>query len=72
VLERLGVPPGYAHEYETVISATSTKWAPWNVVPADRKWVSGMAVADLLATTLETMNPQVPTPADDLDGVVVE
>ena len=46
--------------------------APWYVVPADHKWASGLAVATLLATTLEAMNPQVPPPVVDLEGVVIE
>ena len=46
--------------------------APWYVVPADHKWASGLAVAELLATTLEAMNPQVPAPVIDLEGVVIE
>jgi PPK2 family polyphosphate:nucleotide phosphotransferase len=62
----------YVRGYEAAITATSTRAAPWYVVPADHKWASGRAVAELLATTLERMNPQVPPPAIDLEGVVVE
>jgi PPK2 family polyphosphate:nucleotide phosphotransferase len=62
----------YAREFELAITATSTGWAPWFVVPADHKWASGVAVAEIVATTLEAMNPQVPPPEEDLDGIVVE
>jgi PPK2 family polyphosphate:nucleotide phosphotransferase len=71
-LENRGRWDEYARRYDAAISATSTSAAPWYVVPADHKWVSGVAVAELLATTLETMNPQVPPPAIDLEGVVIE
>jgi PPK2 family polyphosphate:nucleotide phosphotransferase len=61
----------YAHLYDEAIAATSTSWAPWYIVPADHKWVSGITVARILVTTLEDMDPKPPKPHDDLDGVVV-
>jgi PPK2 family polyphosphate:nucleotide phosphotransferase len=48
--------------YEEIIRETSTDWAPWHVVPADRKWVRNVAVAELLVATLERMDPQLPIP----------
>ena len=42
----------------TAIEATSTDEAPWYVVPADHKWVSGLAVSTLLVEALEEMKPQ--------------
>jgi PPK2 family polyphosphate:nucleotide phosphotransferase len=62
----------YILRYDEAITATSTKWAPWYIVPADHKWVSGLAVARFLLDALEDMDPQIPKPAEDLDGVVVE
>jgi PPK2 family polyphosphate:nucleotide phosphotransferase len=48
--------------YEDVLHETSSDWAPWHVVPADRKWVRNVAVAELLVATLERMDPKLPTP----------
>jgi PPK2 family polyphosphate:nucleotide phosphotransferase len=62
----------YQKLYESAIEATSTKRAPWYVVPADHKWVSGLAVAQVLVDALEAMDPRPPKPAKDLDNVVVE
>jgi PPK2 family polyphosphate:nucleotide phosphotransferase len=62
----------YQRLYSEAIAATSTKWAPWYVVPADHKWVSGLAVAEILVHALEEMDPKVPKPAEDLDGITVE
>jgi PPK2 family polyphosphate:nucleotide phosphotransferase len=62
----------YLDQYDAAISATSTEWAPWHVVPADHKWLSGFLVASLLCDTLEVMDPKPPTPAKELDGLVVE
>ena len=71
-LENRGRWDDYMRRYDAAITATSTHVAPWYVVPADHKWASGLAVAELLATTLEAMNPQVPAPVIDLEGVVIE
>jgi PPK2 family polyphosphate:nucleotide phosphotransferase len=55
--------------YEEVIAETSSEWAPWYVIPADRNWVRNAAVATLLVETLLRLDPQLPTP--ELDGVRV-
>jgi len=61
----------YVHVYDQAISHTSTEWAPWYVVPADHKWVSAVAVATLLVSVLEEMDPQIPASTENLDGVEV-
>jgi PPK2 family polyphosphate:nucleotide phosphotransferase len=42
----------YMAAYQTAINATATVWAPWYVVPSDRKWYRNLAVAQALAETL--------------------
>jgi PPK2 family polyphosphate:nucleotide phosphotransferase len=62
----------YRRWYERALSETSTDWAPWWVVPADRKWVRNLAVASLLVRTLQAMNPMFPEADPALDAVVIE
>ena len=62
----------YQRLYDQAITATSTKYAPWFIVPADHKWVSGVAVSSILLDTLEEIDPQIPKASEDLDGIVVE
>jgi PPK2 family polyphosphate:nucleotide phosphotransferase len=62
----------YMQLYDAAISATSTEGAPWFVVPADHKWVSGVAAASILLDVLEAMDPKVPEPKMDLSGIVIE
>jgi PPK2 family polyphosphate:nucleotide phosphotransferase len=62
----------FMHAYEEVISQTSTQWAPWHVVPADRKWVRNVVVARLLVDALRRMDPQLPPPEPGLSELVVE
>ena len=47
--------------YEDAIRETSTKWAPWYVVPADHNWVRNLTVAEILVDALDRLNPQLPT-----------
>jgi polyphosphate kinase 2 (PPK2 family) len=47
----------YQRAFEAMLSQTSTKWAPWYVVPADYKWFSRLATAAVLVTKLDAINP---------------
>jgi hypothetical protein len=50
----------YQHAYEAAIIGTATPEAPWIVVPADRKWLARLIVAETLVATLEAADPQYP------------
>lgn len=50
----------YMHAYEAAMSATSTRNAPWYVVPADNKWFTRLAIAKILIDTLESMQLHFP------------
>ena len=51
----------YQEAFSEMLSHTSTKWAPWYVIPADRKWFARIASAAVLANTLIEIDPQYPT-----------
>ena len=51
----------YQAAYSQMLSNTSTEWAPWFVVPADRKWFARASVSAILAHNLMTIDPQFPT-----------
>ena len=63
--------PQYQKAYEDALTRTSTDRAPWYVVPADRNWVRNLAVAKILLRHLEKIDPQLPAPEEDIEGVVV-
>ena len=42
----------YMSVYEVALRATSTKWAPWYVIPADNKWITRAVVADIVTTAI--------------------
>ena len=62
----------YQAAFEAMLTETSTDWAPWYVVPADRKWYRDLMIGSILANTLESFDMQFPPNEDDLTGVVVE
>jgi PPK2 family polyphosphate:nucleotide phosphotransferase len=50
----------YQQAFDTMLTKTSTPWAPWYVVPADHKWFSRLATAAVLVTALRAINPEYP------------
>ncbi len=62
----------YMAAYTEALDETSTDYAPWYVVPTDRKWARDVALATLLIETLEEMDPQYPPEVEGLDDIVIE
>ena len=55
----------YQEAFSEMFSHTSTAWAPWYVIPADRKWFARIAAAAVIAHALIDIDPQYPTLGDD-------
>jgi PPK2 family polyphosphate:nucleotide phosphotransferase len=62
----------YQLAYAEAIHYTSTDYAPWYVVPADRKWFRNLVVAKTILESIKALNPTYPPATESLDGVVVE
>ena len=50
----------YQHAFSEMLSHTSTAWAPWYVIPADRKWFARIAAGAVLVDALREINPHFP------------
>lgn len=50
----------YMKCYEEAISSTSTKHAPWYIIPADKKWYTRLVVSEIIIDTLSKMNLAFP------------
>ncbi len=59
----------YRKAYEDALEQCSTKRAPWYVIPADHKWFRNLAVARIVADTLDDLDLQLPKPAADIDAI---
>lgn len=62
----------YQTAYDAALNRCNTDYAPWHIVPADRKWYRNLLVSELMRKTLEELDPQFPRPEIDVDGIVVE
>ena len=61
----------YVAVYEDVLSKTSTEWAPWYVVPADRKWYRNLVIGTVLTEVLEGLDMRHPEFEGDPGSIVV-
>ncbi|GAP05579.1 polyphosphate:AMP phosphotransferase [Anaerolinea thermolimosa] len=52
----------YMKAYEDVLEKTSTPWAPWYVVPANKKWYRDLVISTLLVETLQNLEIRLPAP----------
>ncbi|MBL8850167.1 MAG: polyphosphate kinase 2 family protein [Planctomycetaceae bacterium] len=59
-LKERGYWDDYVDAYEKALTATSTKHAPWYVIPANHKWVAHAVVASILSTTIDEMKLEFP------------
>jgi len=53
----------YMRAYEQALSKTSTKHAPWFIVPADHKWFTRLTIAELVVEALESLDLKFPEPS---------
>jgi PPK2 family polyphosphate:nucleotide phosphotransferase len=70
-LEERQLWPKYMQAYEAVLSKTSTPWAPWHVIPANRKWYRNLVVGSIIVETLESLKMQYPSPDFDADEIEI-
>jgi PPK2 family polyphosphate:nucleotide phosphotransferase len=58
--------PKFQRAYEEVLNRTSTRQAPWYIIPADQKWYRDVAIAAVVLSALKDMNPNLPRPKLDM------
>lgn len=61
--------PKYVAAYEEAIERTSTKHAPWYVIPANHKWFRNLAISRIVADSMDEMELKLPKPRVDLAGI---
>jgi PPK2 family polyphosphate:nucleotide phosphotransferase len=58
--------PQYIEAYEDAIALTSTKRAPWYIIPANHKWFRNLAVSQIIADSMNEMGLQLPATQVDI------
>jgi len=59
----------YTKAFEDVFEKTSTKHAPWYIIPSNCKWFRNLAVSRIVASTMEDLGMQLPKPQVDLEVI---
>ncbi len=55
----------YIKCYEEAIAATDTDYAPWYIIPADKKWFARLVISEIIADTMESMHLEYPRLSDE-------
>jgi PPK2 family polyphosphate:nucleotide phosphotransferase len=61
----------YQAAFADMLSRTSTAWAPWHVVPADRKWYRNLVVSEAIIDALGGLNMAYPPPEDGMGDITI-
>jgi PPK2 family polyphosphate:nucleotide phosphotransferase len=70
-VEERGRWDDYVSAFEDALSRCSTPWAPWYVVPSNRKWYRNLVVSEVIIDTLEKLDMRYPPPLADADKIVI-
>jgi PPK2 family polyphosphate:nucleotide phosphotransferase len=62
----------YQRAFEDALSATSTKWAPWYVIPADHKWAARTLVAEVMVTAMRELKLKAPAVSTEQQRLLAE
>ncbi len=62
----------YQSAFSEMLSHTSTEWAPWHVIPADRKWFARLGAAAVLVHTLMDIDPRFPAVSAEQRSALVD
>src|SRR5947208_717186 len=62
----------YISAYDTALQRCSTNWAPWFIVPADRKWYRNAVLARIVRATLEALDLTYPPEMPELDKIRID
>lgn len=61
--------PKYIEAYEEAITRTSTKRAPWYIIPSNHKWFRNLAISQIVADAMQAMDLKLPPPHVDLAAI---
>ncbi|GAY14692.1 polyphosphate kinase 2 family protein [Mycobacterium sp. shizuoka-1] len=67
-LEERKLWPAYQEAYQAVLDRTSTDYAPWFVIPCDKKWYSRLAITELLIEALKSLKLTWPAASFDVEA----
>lgn len=70
-VEERGFWDDYMRAFEEALGRCSTPWAPWYVIPANRKWYRNLAISQIIVETLEKLDMRYPPPLPNASEIVI-
>ena len=61
----------FLEAYEIALNKCSTPWAPWHIIPANRKWYRDYLIAQVIVEALEKLKLKWPKPKEDLSKIKI-
>jgi PPK2 family polyphosphate:nucleotide phosphotransferase len=61
----------YIEAFEDMLTKCNTEYAPWHIIPANKKWYRNLVITRAIIDALEEMNPKYPKAAENLEKVVI-
>lgn len=62
----------YRVAFQDMLTETSTSYAPWYLIPANRNWFRNLAVSEIVADAIDELKPQYPEPEAGIEGLKIE
>ena len=62
----------YMRAFEDVFAECNHPWAPWHIVPSNRKWYRNLVVSSVIVQAMEKMDMRYPPAPEGLEGIVIE
>jgi hypothetical protein len=51
-----------------VLEKTSTTWAPWYIIPANRNWYRNLVISEIIVDTLKGLKLKYPAPVENIES----
>ena len=62
----------YMKAYEVMLQRCSTDWAPWYIIPANKKWYRNLVITECIVDTLKKLDMRYPAPAIDITNLKID
>jgi len=62
----------YMQAYEVMLQKCSTDWAPWYIIPANKKWYRNLVITECIVETLKKLDMKYPEPSIDVSQLTIE
>ena len=62
----------YIQAYEDAINKCNTPWAPWHIIPANKKWYRSLVISERLVEALEGLDMKYPPAPEGIENIIIE